>query len=382
MTGQAGRWAWLEDAVGALRRDSLYRELAGPQPELLDLSSNDYLGLSRDHRVLAAAQTVHAGSGGSRLLAGNSRWHTDLEADLAKFKGVEAALVFSAGYLVNTGVLPALAGAQDLILSDALNHASVVDGCRLARAGGSRVEIYPHRDAAVVEAILTQGGYRHAFVVTDGVFSMDGDLAPLGELGEACRRSGAFLIVDDAHGTGVLGPGGRGTAQALGAEEYVDVRIGTLSKALGAQGGFVAGPRILVEYLVNRCRTFIFATGLAPAVTAAAREALQVIDSDEGARRRRRVLALAQMFRVELTGMGYSVPEGETPIIPVRVGESEAALRLAAALRREGVMAPAIRPPTVAPGTARLRLSVRADLTDAAVERGLVAFRRVRSAGG
>ena len=211
---------------------------------------------------------------------------------------------------------------------------------------------------------------------------MDGDLAPLGELGEACRRSGAFLIVDDAHGTGVLGPGGRGTAQALGAEEYVDVRIGTLSKALGAQGGFVAGPRILVEYLVNRCRTFIFATGLAPAVTAAVREALQVIDSDEGARRRRRVLALAQMFRVELTGMGYSVPEGETPIIPVRVGESEAALRLAAALRREGVMAPAIRPPTVAPGTARLRLSVRADLTDAAVERGLVAFRRVRSAGG
>ncbi len=347
---------------------------------LLSLAGNDYLGLASHPEVRAAAAAAlegAAGSGGSPLICGYGEEAAALERELTAWKGAEAALLFPSGYQANVSLLPALAGPGDAVFLDRLCHASLVDGARLSRA---TLYVYKHADAEHLEALLRRrrGRHRRALVVTDGVFSMDGDLAPLPALAEACERHGVWLVVDDAHGTGVLGPDGSGTAAHQGVKGRIPVQMGTLSKALGAQGGFVAGSRPLVEHLVNRARGYVFSTGLAPSLAAAARAAAAVARRE--AWRRERVLALAARLRAALRDLGYRVPEGETPIIPVLVGEAAGAVALAAALREQGVYAPAVRPPTVPAGTARLRVSVSAVHSDADLEEAVASFGRARDA--
>ncbi len=354
--------------------------LRGPDGRwLLSLASNDYLGLASHPEVRAAAAAAlerAVGSGGSPLICGYGGEAAALERELAAWKGAEAALLFPSGFQANVSLLPALAGPGDAVFLDRLCHASLVDGARLSRA---ELYVYRHADPEHLEGLLRRRRSRHrrALVVTDGVFSMDGDLAPLPALAEVGERHGAWLVVDDAHGTGVLGPDGAGTAAHQGVRGRVPAQMGTLSKALGAQGGFVAGSRTLVEHLVNRARGYVFSTGLAPALAAAARAALAVARRESW--RRERALALAARLRSTLRGLGYRVPEGETPIIPVLVGDPAAAVALAAALREQGVYAPAVRPPAVPPGTARLRLSVSAAHADGDLEEAVAAFARARA---
>jgi len=328
--------------------------------EVLLFCSNDYLGLAGDPQLKAAARQAlekwGTGAGASRLVSGNLSLYEDLEARLAAFKGTEAALVFSTGYAAHLGTIPAFAGDGDLILSDALNHASIVDACRLSRA---RVAVYPHRDVEAVEHLLkTRSGEGRILVVTDGVFSMDGDLAPLVELARCCEQYDALLLVDDAHGTGVLGARGRGAVEQLGVCSSNIVHMGTFSKALGGLGGFIAGTQSMRDYLVNQARTLIYSTGLPPATLAANREALRVVD--EQPERRTHLRMLEETLRSGLQTLGYAVPDDPTPIVPVLVGAEEAALDLSAFLWERGIFVPAIRPPTVPEGACRLRISVSA----------------------
>lgn len=374
----------------ALRGRHLYRRLsqvsAGTEPWaevdgrwLLNLSSNNYLGLARHPEVVAAAaraaETHGCGAGSSRLIAGTQDLHRALEERLAAFKGTESALLFNSGYTANVGVIPALTGPGDLVLGDELNHASLIDGCRLSRA---EYRTFPHRDVAALEEQLegwTRGHGGRRLVVTDTVFSMDGDLAPLEEIASLCARFGALLMVDEAHATGCLGPGGRGLVAQLGLEEQVPVFMGTLSKALGSFGAFIAGERGLTEYLVNVARSFIFTTALPPMVVAASLAALEVLE-----REAHRVACLqenAAMFRAGLRDLGFDTLGSQTQIVPVLVGSAARALEMAAALRDEGVFVVAIRPPTVPSGRARIRASIMATHSPADLEWAVEAFGRV-----
>lgn len=341
---------------------------------VLDLASNDYLGLARDPRVTeaaaAAAKAWGAGATGSRLVTGSTVGHHDLEDALAGFIGTAAGLVFSSGYLANLGAVTALAGPGTLIVSDAQNHASLVDGCRLARG---EVVVTPHRDVAAVEAALTgrstdSSSAAPALVVTDSVFSVDGDLAPLADLHAVVRRHGALLLVDDAHGLGVVGEGGRGAVHAAGLAGEPDVVVTvTLSKSLGAQGGAVLGDPVVIEHLVNTARAFIFDTGLAPAAVAAAAAALEVLRAQpqlaasvrSGAERLARTLAAG----------GLRVTEPSGAVVSVLVGEPGRALDGAARLLEAGLRVGCFRPPSVPDDVSRLRLTARADLTDADLDR-------------
>lgn len=353
-----------------ITRQGLYRKTAEYEPvdaahvrqdgrTFLMLASNNYLGLTHHPAVqqAAAAATVHGtGSGGSRLTTGNHLHYSALEQALANFKAAEAALVFNTGYMANVGAVSALAGANDVIFSDELNHASIIDGCRLARA---RTVVYRHSDAADLAAKLAAtpcSGLR--LIVTDGVFSMDGDIAPLDEIVDLAERYNAMVMVDDAHATGVIGPGGHGTAAYFGLQGRVQVQMGTLSKSLAAEGGYIAGSRVLVDYLVNCARAFIFSTGLAPATVAAARAALGELAADPGLVERLR--ENASFLRQALKEEGLAVMDGKTPIIPVLVGEAKAASEFAGELREAGLIVSAIRPPTVPAGTSRLRITVSA----------------------
>ena len=357
-------WAgWVTAKNSKARAKDRWRELAeldalGPRGHLgrqpvVSFASNDYLGLSCHPRVLAAAHDAldrwGAGAGASRLIGGSRPVHQDLEAELAAWKGTDKALVFPSGFATNLGVLAALAGPGVLICGDALNHASIIDGCRLAGALGASYSTYPHRDHEAAAALFGRWPGR-AVVVTDTVFSMDGDLAPVVELAEACARHGALLVLDEAHA--VLGP-------HFGPLPGPVLRVGTLSKMLGSQGGFVAGPRDLVEMLVNRCRSFIFTTGLAPASAAAALAALDVLRSEEGAHL---VARLERLARAVVPGR----PE-PSPIVPVVTGSEASAVAASAALLARGLYVPAVRPPTVAPGSSRLRASLSAAHADAEV---------------
>jgi 8-amino-7-oxononanoate synthase len=321
---------------------------------VVSFASNDYLGLSVHPVVVGAAhealQRWGAGAGSARLLGGSRPVHSELEAELAGWKGTAAALVFPSGYATNLGVLSALAGPGVLVCGDALNHASIIDGCRLASALGARFETYPHLGTEAVEEALGRWGGR-AVVVTDTVFSMDGDVAPVPELAGICARHGALLVLDEAHA--VLGP----DADGLPCEV---LRVGTLSKALGSQGGFVTGARQWVELLVNRCRPFIFTTGLNPASAAAALAALRLLLSDEG-----------HQLLGKLQRHASRVAPGRTvlsPIIPVVTGSEAAALAASSALLERGLFVPAVRPPTVPPNTSRLRVSLSAAHSDEEVE--------------
>ncbi len=371
---------WLDDALEGLEAEDLRRRLrhhdgaAGPWLELdgrrlLHLSGNSYLGLADDPRLRAAADEAAArhgsGAGASRLVTGGTVEHRALEQDLAAWKGCEDAVLLSSGYLANLAVVTALAGRGDTVVSDRLNHASIIDACRLA---GAEVRVYEHADAEHAERLLADAPGRR-ILVTDGVFSMDGDVAPLPALCDAAERHGAAVVVDDAHGSGLLGPEGRGTVAALGCEGRVDALVVTLSKALGAAGGAVLGSSALAEWLRNRARPFIFDTAPPAPTVAAARTAVGIARRD--ADRRARALGHARRLAQALRDAGHDVPPVDACIVPVVVGGNRAALGAMQRLLDRDVLAVAIRPPSVAPGTARLRLTTMATHTDADLDHAI-----------
>jgi 8-amino-7-oxononanoate synthase len=327
---------------------------------LLNLSSNDYLGLAQDPRLISAAQAAAgrwgAGAGASRLVVGHLGLHEAVEAHLAAFKGTAAAVIFPTGYMANVGTISALMGPRDVIFSDRLNHASIYDGIKLS---GATLQRFPHRDLNRLEQLLQQAGAaRRRLIITDSVFSVDGDVAPLADLVALKARYGAWLMIDEAHATGVLGSKGAGLAEALGLTQEVDIHMGTFSKALGSQGGYVAGDRRLVDYLHNRARSFIYSTALAPPVLGAIDQALKIVVQEP--ERRRYLSRESEAFRWDLLAAGLDLLGSETQIIPVLAGENERTLKFAAALKDQGLMAVALRPPTVPPGKARVRFSLSA----------------------
>jgi 8-amino-7-oxononanoate synthase len=334
------------------------RVLLGGQPVLL-LCSNNYLGFA-DHRLVreAAAEAAMrwgAGAGASRLISGNMEPHRSLESSLAEFKGYESALLFGSGYLANTGVIAALAGEGEVVFSDQLNHASIVDGCRLSRA---ETFVYRHGDLEHLAWGLQEAGGRGSLIVSDGVFSMDGDVAPLAELLELARRHGCRLMVDEAHATGAIGPGGRGSVAAAGLSGEVDVVVGTLGKALGSYGAYVCAGTGTIDFLLNTARPFIFSTAPAPPAIAAAAAALGLLRSQP--ERVERLQANGAALRAALAAEGLRAGRSRTQIVPVEVGEAGRTMELCERLLERGVFAQGIRPPTVPAGSSRLRFTVMA----------------------
>jgi len=380
---------WIGPALAELDEQELRRRLVvrgGPQGarivfdgrELVNFGSNDYLALAADPRLAQAAaeaaQGEGFGGGASPLVTGFGRSHLELQDELADFEQTEAALVFGSGYAANTGTIAALVGPGDVVLPDRKNHASLWDGCRLSRAD---VRPYPHADVRRLEELLDKSAtYRRRLIVTDGLFSIDGDLAPLGELARLARRYQAMLLVDEAHATGVFGHHGRGTCEAAGVQADVDVRIGTLSKALGSVGGFVAGPRKLIDWLVARARSYIFSTALPGPGAAAARAALGIVRQD--ARPRAELLRRAEGLRDEIGRQGWKIGRPAGQIVPLIVGTPGRALQLAAQLRERGLLVPAIRPPTVPEGEACVRISLTWGHTPEMIDQLLQALGELR----
>ncbi len=368
----------IHDRLEDLRDLGLYRRMrmvSGPQGPrvLLDgkrvllMCSNNYLGLADHPRVreaaAEAAMRYGVGAGASRLVSGNMTLHRRLEERLAAFKGVERSVLFGAGYLANTGVVQSVAGPGEVVFSDELNHASIIDGCRLSRA---ETFVYRHRDTEHLEWGLRQSEGRGSLIVTDGVFSMDGDVAPLVRIVELAHRYDTRVMVDEAHATGVLGRGGRGSVAAAGLEGEVDLIVGTLGKALGSYGAYVACDATMAKYLVNTARPLIFSTGPAPPVVAGALAALEIVM--EQPRRVERLSDNAATLRSALSAQGLDIPAGETPIVPLVVGDAGDAMALCERLLQRGVFAQAIRPPTVPEGTSRLRLAAIATHNAAELE--------------
>jgi glycine C-acetyltransferase/8-amino-7-oxononanoate synthase len=348
---------------------------------MLLLCSNDYLGLASHPALRQAAmqalQRYGFGSGASRLVSGTGPLHQELEDKIANFKGTEAALVFNSGYAANTGIIPAIAGSGDMILSDSLNHASIIDGCRLSKA---EVKVYDHKDVGHVETLLIKASNaRRKVIVTDGVFSMDGDIAPLKDLVSLSEKYDAILMVDDAHGTGVLGQKGRGTVEHLGLTGRVPVQMGTLGKAFGSFGAYAAGSKDLINMLINHARSFIYSTALPPAVCAASLAAVDIVEHDM--ERRERLWKNRSRFVSGLKSIGIGTGDSETPIIPIIIGDSDQALKVAEKLFEYGIYAPAIRPPTVPANTARIRTTVTAAHTDDDIDAALDIFRRLQREG-
>jgi 8-amino-7-oxononanoate synthase len=379
---------WIDDDLAERRRQGLYRtrrridSAQGVRIEhrgrkFLNFSSNDYLNLASDPRLAKAAaraaKRYGTGTGASPLISGHLPPLRSLERALARWEGSESALVFSSGFIANLAVLSTLADGDTVIFSDELNHASLIDGCRLSRA---RIVVYRHANASHLEELLRQETpAKRRLIVSDTVFSMDGDFAPLAELRDLAKRFDCMLLLDEAHATGVLGEQGRGLYSPLTTHHSPTViKIGTLSKALGAQGGFVCGSRKLMDWLVNRARPYIFSTALAPPIAAAARRALRIVDSEP--ERRGHVLVLAQKLRSQLLEMGYPETNSRCQIVPVIVGEPERAVRLSRQLEEDGLLVPAIRPPSVPVGTSRLRISLTAGHTDEDVDRLVIALGR------
>lgn len=377
----------LEAVLSDLQTQGLYRELRvvnsaqGRQvvidgADVLLMCSNDYLGLAGHRAVRTAAAEAAlrwgAGAGGSRLVAGNMTLHRALELELATFKGYQACVLLGSGYLANLGIIEALAGRDEVILSDSLNHASIIDGCRQSRA---ETIVYRHGDLDALAHGLRHAGGRQSLIVTEAVFSMDGDLAPLQGIVELARRHGARLLVDEAHATGVVGPGGRGLVCALGLQSEVDVVIGTLSKALGSYGAFACCDETTADYLINRARTLIFSTALPPSAVAAAQAALQLVSEGQLVTQ---LWRNARLLRAELAGAGFAVDAGEMPIVALIVGDPRAALALSQYALDRGVLVPAIRPPTVPAGTSRLRVVTMATHTEADVRTAVTALADAR----
>jgi 8-amino-7-oxononanoate synthase len=337
---------------------------------LLSFSCNDYLNLSQHPKIIAAAiaatERYGIGAGASRLVTGNHPLYAELEERLARLKGSEAACVFGSGYLANTGIVPVLVGPDDLIVLDELSHACLHAGAKLS---GAKIHLYRHADAAHVQTLLAahRAETKRALIATDGVFSMDGDLAPLAELADIAKRFDAWLLSDDAHGLGVVG-GGRGSTFAVGGAE-VPLQMGTLSKAVGTYGGYLCASQPVIDLMRTRARTFIYSTGLPPPVVAAAIAALDVIETEPG-------YVAEPLRKARQFTRALNLPEAQSAIVPVIVGETEAALSASELLRNEGFLVVAIRPPTVPPGTARLRFAFTAQHPDAEIERLADAVRR------
>ncbi|MCG2728391.1 MAG: 8-amino-7-oxononanoate synthase [Candidatus Methanoperedenaceae archaeon] len=357
---------WLAGELANIKSKGLYRELntiEGAQApsimkngrELILLSSNNYLGLTSHPKVKKAAidavEEYGTGAGGARLTTGNTELHTNLEEKIAQFKDTESALVFSTGYMANVGAISALMKKGDLILSDELNHASIIDGCRLS---GAKVKVYPHMDISSIEKTLRTSKHGKKLIVTDGIFSMDGDIAPLREIVELAKNFDAMVMVDDAHATGVLGKHCRGTADYFNVE--VDINMGTLSKALASMGGYIAGSNELIDYLRNRARSFIFSTALPPPAAAAAIAAIECIKDEKPAKKLWRNV---KIYRKGLLDLGFSI-KSETQIIPLLTGDAKTTTEAAAELEKLGVYALGIRPPTVPAGKGRIRTSLMA----------------------
>jgi 8-amino-7-oxononanoate synthase len=371
---------------GRLRRMRVVSGAQGPSVTVdgrtgLLLCSNNYLGLADDPRVRKAAAEAAlrfgAGAGASRLISGNMSVHAELEAELGAFKNKPRCLLFGSGYLANTGIVAALAPRGGVVLSDELNHASIVDGCRLARA---ETVVYRHADLDHLAHELGRRRGRETLIVTDGVFSMDGDVAPLAEIVELARRHGARMIVDEAHATGVLGPDGRGSVAAAGLAEEVDVVVGTLGKALGSYGAYACCNATVAEWLVNTARSLIFSTALPPPAVGAAHAALAILRAEP--ERIERVRRNARILREALRREGLRVPSAVTPIVPVVIGDAAATVQVCERSLADGVFAQAIRPPTVPEGTSRLRLTAMATHSEHELRRAAVAVATAAGEGG
>ncbi|ATB31254.1 8-amino-7-oxononanoate synthase [Melittangium boletus DSM 14713] len=376
--------AWAQEELEALKARGLRRflePLDSPQgplvrvggETLVNFSSNDYLGLAGSPTVRAAAAAaleVHGvGSGASRLVVGDTAAHHRLEARLAAFERSEAALVFNSGYAANVGTLQALVGPEDVVFSDALNHASLIDGCRLSRA---RTVVYPHADVEALTRALASTPARRRLVVTDSVFSMDGDVAPLRDIVEVCQAHGAALLVDEAHATGVLGERGAGLCEELGLESAVDVRMGTLSKSLGGLGAYIAASRPVVDFVLQRARPLVFSTALPAALCAAAEAAVDIVERDDALRAR--LWRNIHRFSKGLRELGF-IAEPRSAVFPVIVGDAPRAVAASQALRARGLLVKAIRPPTVPEGTSRLRFCLSAAHTEGQLDLALSALR-------
>jgi glycine C-acetyltransferase len=373
---------YLDEALAQLKRDGLYRslrELSGEQlprarydgREVVNLSSNNYLGLTTHPRLreaaLKAVRELGVGSGSVRTIAGTMGLHMELERRIAAFKKTEAAFVFQSGFAANAGTVAALLGKGDLIVSDELNHASIIDGARLSRA---EIRVFPHRDTEALERILEETkAVKRRLVITDGVFSMDGDIAPLPRIAALARTHGAIMMIDDAHSSGVLGSAGRGTVDHYKIHGQVDVQVGTLSKAIGVLGGYVCGSQSLIEFLYHRARPILFSTSLPPAVAAACLKAFDVLEEEP--ERIERLWANTHRFKAGLTRLRFDTGLSETPITPILVGEADLAMRFSDRLFERGVFAQAIGFPTVAKGKARLRTIVTATHSDEDLDRAL-----------
>jgi glycine C-acetyltransferase len=348
--------------------------------DVINLASNNYLGLAAHPRMREAAARAAAefgaGSGAVRTIAGTMSMHVELEGRFAAFKGAEAAIMFQSGFTANSGTVAAILSKGDVIVSDQLNHASIIDGARLSRA---EIQVFPHKDASAADGLLeeTKAPGRRQLLITDGVFSMDGDIAPLPDLVEVAEKHGAIMMIDDAHASGVLGKNGRGTVDHFELHGRVDVQVGTLSKAIGALGGFIAGPQHLIDWLVNRGRPFLFSTSAPPAVAAACIEALNILEEEPD--RVDRLWDRTRFFKQGLTNLGFDTGASETPITPVIAGEEVTAVELAKGLWEEGVFTPAIVFPTVPKGRSRVRTIVTAEHAEEDLQEALDAFGRVGS---
>jgi glycine C-acetyltransferase len=373
-TATRSQLTYLRDVLDDLRAKQLYfrlRVLEGEQKPLarfdgkdvINLSSNNYLGLTTQKKLrqpaIQAIRELGVGSGAVRTIAGTMRIHMELEEQIARFKKTEACVVFQSGFAANAGTVAAILGKDDLIISDELNHASIIDGCRLSKA---TIKVFKHKDLADCELICqdTQNWAGHKLLITDGVFSMDGDIAPLPQLCELAEKYNCIMMVDDAHASGVLGKGGRGTVDHFNCHGRVDIQVGTLSKAIGAIGGYVCGSRELIEYLYHRARPFLFSTSHPPSVTATCRAAFELLDSPEGEKLIKKLWVNATFFRKRLKKLGFQTGASETPIIPILVGDAAKAFEFSHRLFEAGVYAPAMGYPTVAEGKARLRTIVSA----------------------
>ncbi len=375
--------------LAEIKRQGLYRQLRqvdgeqGPSILLdgrgvLNFSSNNYLGLANHPELETAAKEAleryGCGSGASRLISGNMTLHLELEESIARLKGTESALVFNSGFQANVGILSTLVGEGDVLFSDALNHASLIDGCRLSRA---KVVVYPHCNLTHLEAALKKAPQKaRKLIVTETVFSMDGDIAPMEEIVDLAERHGAMIMVDEAHATGVFGPNGAGIVAEMGLRERVLIQMGTLGKALGGFGAYVAGKRNLRELLINRCRSFIFTTAPPPVMMAMAITAIDLLEKEP--ERRFTLWRNSQFLRNELKDLGFSLGKSSSQILPLIIGDAQDCMSFSECLLAKGVYAQGIRPPTVQPGSARLRITPMATHTDEHLKQAIQAFKEVK----
>ena len=365
---------YVSEALGELRAKGVaakLRVLEGEQRavcvfdgrEVINLASNNYLGLATDKRLkkasVEAVRKLGVGAGAVRTIAGTMKIHMELEEQIAKFKNVEACVVFQSGFTANAGTVSAVLGKEDLIISDELNHASIIDGARLSKA---TIKVFKHKDVKDCERILQEFAEfpGKKLIITDGVFSMDGDVAPLPELCDLAEKYGCIMMVDDAHASGVLGRGGRGTVDHLNCHGRVHIQVGTLSKAIGSMGGYVCGSRDLIDFLYLRARPFLFSTSHPPATAAACAAAFRLLESPEGEKLVKKLWANTKFFKRELKRRGFQFKSSETPIVPIHVGDGAKAFEFSRKLFEAGVFAPAVGYPTVAEGKARLRAIVSA----------------------